>query len=679
MRKIRNLKIKFEIFVLFLMFSFVTFNPSIAQNQFFRSNLALAQANNGFMDLSLIGNGSICRGTNHDNTIDNLDGMIESFEEDNINQIPNYNYSDASLNMYPKYYAKDEILKENFTFSDEERIQLTYDQHQYLSDVEAQISSVQYRVNPGTDDVQYLSAYQREIVGGIPDILWKTGDIAQLHDGDVTTEVIEVDKAAVVPGAGVLCSTDGAIYVGTEIRNSRMNTTGELEWDWNWELENVEIAFYLEGENILANPDVISLGQYVVFQMDIMARTADGNNYAIHIIDPVIEQVLLGFQTAINLAEIPGATVAGNVAFFYISLDSSYFVNLTDIHRYSSEFFGWNGTYGNPVITYRFLTLSLEDFLGYITAIHLGLNEFNCLGYSFRWNESLGELHRDSDVYLSEHFYDDDVLFSKNYFFSPLGYLNTGHAWDNRIELNENNSYLTLKTDFYKDFYESYVYIIVHIEYVKIRYYTYIPYTRSALEIDNDPTTRNLNYWQYNLNEIDQTLLYSAVGTLAYLNLSYLSLEYESWDVGWKYNVSVVFAFHINFEDFIFEDIISYSDNYGEYSYDLGLWYRDITIKWKEVRLEGIYIEELYIDGIVQDPDRTLLYNIDDNIQIWATTQTISKIWTEGDSYESITIEFYTKALESEDFTLIIIVSALGAGATIGIVSIYLIRRKRRS
>ncbi|MFX1497670.1 MAG: hypothetical protein ACFFBH_09105 [Promethearchaeota archaeon] len=657
MKKSRNFQFKLAIFGLLILVSFTFLTPSYAQSQFNNANPVIIDGNNGTMELSLVGDGSISKGTNTDNTVDNPDDMVELSEEDKLYKIPNYNYSDANLNVYPKYYAKDETLKENFAYIDEERINLDYGDHQYISDVEAQISSVQYTVDPGIDNVQYLSGYERTYISGVTDMTWETGDISKLHDEDITTEVIEVWKSVIVPGVAVPCSADGAIFVGSEIRNSRMNKTGELEWDWNWDLESVSIIFCLEGEAFLGNLDVIAVAQYVLFQMDIMARTAEGQNYAIHIINPIIKQVNPLFQTGIQLSEIPGVVaVSGNVGLFYYTLDDSYFTNLTDINRYSSEVLGWNGTYGNPVITYRFWSYALENVMGYVAASHLGLNEFNSFDYTFRWNKASGELHRNSDVYLSEQFYGDDIDMDQNYFFSSTGHLSIKHGWDNRLELTENKNYFTLKTNFYEgstsDYYEAYKFIVVHMEYLKIRYYSFIPYTGCDLEISGDPTTRNPNYWQYTFTEIDQTLLYNTIDSFAYINLSYLSLE--SWDVGWEYNASLVFAFHINIGEFIFEDTIPYYDCYGEYLYDLGFWYRDLIINWKEVQLKGVYLEELYIDNMLQAPDRIFLYNNDNNIPIWATKQSISKNWSEGESYESIAIKFYTEFFEPALLTLLI-------------------------
>ncbi|MFW9822847.1 MAG: hypothetical protein ACFFE4_07930 [Candidatus Thorarchaeota archaeon] len=858
-------------------------------------NPVIVDGHNGVMNLKMIGDGTIFHGTSPDN-------LIEAFSVNGIGLLPNYGYDDANIEIYPRFYGKDTVIIEDFEFSDEKKFTLDEENAKYISDIESQISSVEYQVDASTESVQYLVGWERAIrAGNVEDMVWKEGNLHKLHDGDIITPAITVQEGLTVYLQGQACSADGGFLIGTEIQNS----AGNLVWDWDWNLKNVDIDFTLQMGVVYPPPLNLycSVGQYVYYSMVIMARDSEGNDYEINVFDPIIKSTTPALRTSIYAEDLPGFSgslildASKGISNYELSLDSTVISNLADINRYSNEVLEWYGEQGNPVINYRIQAYAFDNTWAHVLKIYMGLNNFNCK-YSFQsetpissgkfrvdastesvqylvgwerklrvgsdpyevwkkgdlcglhdediftpaitiqeeiqvllqgqvcsvdggiligteiqnsagnlvwdldWNlktididftlelgvleiledevlyYSMGQyiqyamviMARDSEgndyainlfdpivkassppwttvitadeihgfthyrfldlmvssrrfgnfklsldnsiisnladinrysnevlgwhgehgnpvinyriqtyasdnillhvprifmgltnfnckysiqseelttVFLSKQDNPDDINLSENYFFSAQGYVATEKGWENRYQLSEDPdiSYLTIKTDVYNIF----DHVIVNLEYIKIRYYypgdyySEDPRTRCDLNINNLITDRFWNHWQFSLTNFNRLPLYHSCGSYASIDLSSLSLSYVAWDTGWEYTDSIVFAYKIVFQNFIVEDIIPYYDGHGEFFYDLGYWDRDITIEWKEVQLEGVYIEDLYINNDLLNPSRVFSHYHNEIIEVWDHFQSITIIWPAGTSYERIIIEFDTQ------------------------------------
>lgn len=621
MKNYKKINNKSVLCVIIITLSIAVFTPAIAQYINNLSKPPIVDGNNGIMNLKLIGDGVASGGTAPNS-------FFEQFNEVQItHRIPNYDYNVADINILPQYYAKDTIISGPLTITGtSHNLALDWENNQYISNIEAPISSAEYRTKRSYNHIKHALTWEGV---GWPNnynrLYHYNCEIPKFQDNNVLTSGSKaVTSYATVPGIGDFTYAQTAVELGTEIL--------DYEWDWGWDLNEIELWYTIR--------PAISYGFWPIecitasnkgasyFQIEILAKRAWGGEYSIPLLfhyseAPIFPTEIPGYINKVDAEPWGGRkTYAYNYHLKTVIND----INLGDINRYSQSK-NWYASQGNPVITIRLIATSSSSWIW--DNVKSGLDIRECsMKYTFKSDSSdERKLSDPSDFYISSP-YQENLVLPRD---ERLG-------WANRAALNSANKHLRLGIDLYN----TYDQIIINLDYVKVRYYKFNPTTKCQLNSNGDSTTRYSSSWVQSINDLQQTQLYSAQGTFALVDLSVLSLTYEAWDTGWEYTDSIVFAYSIDFVEIFLEDIIAYYDGHGEYLYDLGFWQRDIIINWKEVQLEGVYIEELFVNGLPQNPSRIFLDYHNENIEIWKTTQPISCTWPIGSSYESITLEFNT-------------------------------------
>jgi len=590
----------------------------------------LPENQSGTMYLDAYGDGSYSSGTTY----------YDSYET-TTNYIPDYDYSDGNVKIYPQYYFK-QITSSAITFSGDTSDSFFKSGYEYKSNLAMR-----------TDKLTYHTRYPNQIAGKDKRLTGGRGEDyfnkAGLEDTNTQTVVATGNDYELFGGVSYAW-----IELATEITNTDQGGTGSFNYQSGYTVDYVDfqITLHKNARDWVWEESLMGVGDRVEFGVELMYRYG-GVDQSVIIYNRVepsggCQRRYITYAEIIAMSSYVYGEYNTNSGGAYGNgysrirfripetyLSHTWLTRMTNYAEHSDQ--GWNGVTTNPQVVIR-IYAKTQCYCVFAEAKAWVLMAEANTRWGISWNRGGGSFNNDHDVYINDG--------SNHWFDRAGGTINfrTGE-WQDRLM----NIFVF---NFYTDFYNSYDSITgVEIDNISGYYYDLNTALLCNIQIISRFASQQSTHWLLTLSDMD--VIMSPQSTYSKIGLTVTPTDLVGW-------LGIVFKYEFTFGlsgfssahpyGFKYSTSFSYSSGYREYIYSLSGYSRSIDIDWKQFNLYNTYLKQLRINDIVVsdigygDVGYGFQGYTPSDVPIWITNPDFDWIptWEAGSTPKSLNLKVYT-------------------------------------